>query len=269
MNVHSDIARHVRKHAVIYLAAGGFGTGFGVGYFAAHRKAQKAAMLFWAEKAEAEIEDARRAMSLLRKEPPFDDPRTALKEYGVRLDGLQYRLENGDEAADAMDAAIEAEDKAIEAAKAEAQSMVDEDSDDEVEGDAVVINIFAEHGDDVEVYEVIPDEENPFVITVGDYMEGQEDFDKLTITYYDGDDTLCDEREVIIADVERTVGSENLHKFGVGSGDKTIVYVRNIRLTSDFEIILHEGKYSEHVLGYVDEKPMSRRKKPKRDEQAD
>ena len=82
------------------------------------------------------------------------------------------------------------------------------------------------------------------------YEEFSDDaFEKDTITYYYGDDTLADTRDEIIDDVDRTVGRDFKDYFGWRSYDDDIVYVRNERLGLDFEVLYDAGTYQEEVLG--------------------
>ena len=91
------------------------------------------------------------------------------------------------------------------------------------------------------------DASRPYVIAAEEL--GEEGFDCTTLDYYAGDDILADESEQPIPDVDRIVGVENLSKFGYGSHDKSLVYVRNEAMGSDFEICLNPGKYEDFVLG--------------------
>lgn len=114
--------------------------------------------------------------------------------------------------------------------------------------------------EDVEREHIIHDGETPYVITIVEYNEERMEYDKLTITYYSGDETLADEREEIIPDIEAAVGSDALTRFGDGSGDKNIVYVRNDRIATDMEVVLDPGSYARIVLGIEPpEKPKIRR----------
>lgn len=101
-----------------------------------------------------------------------------------------------------------------------------------------------------------PDE--PYVISVDEYMNDHEEYDKNTVTYFEADDVLVDEREQVIPDVEQTVGTDSLTKFGHMSNDNKVVYVRNERLEADFEILLDTRSYSETVLGIREEKEIRR-----------
>lgn len=96
------------------------------------------------------------------------------------------------------------------------------------------------------------DSDDPYVISVDEFMEESPEYDKVTLTYFDGDDTLISESEAVVPDVLRILGNDALTNFGVGSKDRNIVYVRNDRQESDYEVILDERTYVEVVLG---EKP--------------
>jgi hypothetical protein len=82
-------------------------------------------------------------------------------------------------------------------------------------------------------------------------MESEPGYQQVTITFFEGDDVLSDERDQVIEDIEETVGVENLKQFGHGSKDPKIVYIRNDRLELDFEVVQSQNKYVEEVLGFV------------------
>lgn len=90
--------------------------------------------------------------------------------------------------------------------------------------------------------------EDPYVISLAEFSNDEEDFDKVTIRYFEADDTLVGELQKDPLPIE-SVGAKNLIRFGVGSEDENIVYVRNETLEIDFEIIKDEGSYAEEVLG--------------------
>lgn len=89
---------------------------------------------------------------------------------------------------------------------------------------------------------------HPHIISQDDYFGTNEEWEKSTLTYYEGDKVLLDERETPIIDSDRIVGDRHLSMFGVLTSDTEAVYVRNERLSQDFEIILVRGKYSD-LLG--------------------
>ena len=92
--------------------------------------------------------------------------------------------------------------------------------------------------------------ESPYVISHDEFMENSFEHQQNSLTYYRGDDTLVDERDQPIDEVEAVVGMENLRLFGHGSRDSNIVYIRNERIELDFEVTQNRGKYGEEVLGF-------------------
>jgi hypothetical protein len=103
-------------------------------------------------------------------------------------------------------------------------------------------------------------EKHAYVIHLDE--RGQEDaYDEITLTYYQGDDVLCDAEDKVIDDQERVVGVENLDKFGHGSNDVNVVYVRNDAMQLDIEIVKSDKTYAEevHGLAHADNPPRRRR----------
>lgn len=98
----------------------------------------------------------------------------------------------------------------------------------------------------------------PYIISVSEFMENDPQYQQNTISYYQGDGVLADERDQPIPDKNSIVGEQNLVRFGEGSGDDNIVFVRNDRLEVDFEITQSLGTYSEEVLGVVPTQPRTR-----------
>lgn len=93
--------------------------------------------------------------------------------------------------------------------------------------------------------------ETPYIISFDEYMEAATGFDQLSITYYEGDDTLTDSEDKPVDDIDRLVGPEALSRFGHGAMDKNVVYVRNEMLEIDYEITKSKGKYTREVLGFI------------------
>lgn len=127
-------------------------------------------------------------------------------------------------------------------------------------------NIFERGGDDdMEIFYEDNDkfkrEGEPYIVTLEDHMEGQDGYDVSTLTYYDGDDVLCDSRDEIVDDVDGMINFYSLSRFGYLSNDANIVYVRNDRLKMDFEVCRVDGRYSEIVAGFVEhsDKPTLRK----------
>lgn len=90
--------------------------------------------------------------------------------------------------------------------------------------------------------------EAPYIIHKDEFFSQEaEGYSQVTLTYYKGDDVLLDEQESPLYDAKRIVGDNLI--FGKGSEDPSIVYIRNDRLMSEFEVISDDGYYMVEVLG--------------------
>lgn len=93
----------------------------------------------------------------------------------------------------------------------------------------------------------------PYVISADEFMDDIEEegveYERVSLTYFEDDNTLIDERESIVTDVETTVGFANLGKFGVGTTDKHMVHIRNDFRRILFEVARDERSYTEVVQG--------------------
>lgn len=90
----------------------------------------------------------------------------------------------------------------------------------------------------------------PYVIHREERDE-QDAYDSVTYTYFEIDDVLCNERDEVFdaQERERIVGEANLEKFGHGSGDASVVYIRNDHLEMDIEVCHSPNSYVEEVHG--------------------
>lgn len=103
--------------------------------------------------------------------------------------------------------------------------------------------------DDSPPESVSRDTTKPYAITGEEFLTEFEDFNKISLTFYMGDGTLCDERDAPIRDTS-IVGKGFADFFGQDPADPDIIHVRNEKLTVDFEIARRHGTYTEEVLGY-------------------
>jgi hypothetical protein len=99
------------------------------------------------------------------------------------------------------------------------------------------------------VFETAPDPEKPYVISQEEFMQNDPSFEQATLTYYEKDNTLADERDDIVSDRKNTVGTEFQDRFGEGSSDNNVVHIRNEKVSMDFEVIRSERSFSADVLG--------------------
>ena len=91
--------------------------------------------------------------------------------------------------------------------------------------------------------------EIPYVITVDEFMMDNREWDKISLTYYSDDDTLADEDDQGVPDVDACIHVPNLAHFGVGSNDPDVMHIRNELKEVDFEVTRVEGSYSKIVMG--------------------
>lgn len=88
--------------------------------------------------------------------------------------------------------------------------------------------------------------ELPYIIHKDEFYADEKDYSQLTLTYYAGDNIMVDDDESPIYNHERIVGPL---RFGHGSGDPKVFYVRNDRMKAEYEILEDQGLYSVEVLG--------------------
>lgn len=86
----------------------------------------------------------------------------------------------------------------------------------------------------------------PYILHKDEFFSDEMGYGQNTLTYYEGDDIMTSEDDTPIYDHKSVVGEL---KWGHGSDDPNVVYVRNERLQAEYEILRHEGLYSVEVLG--------------------
>jgi hypothetical protein len=255
--------------AVVAAAAGG-----AIGY----RIAKKRLKLHYVEVSNREIEAARQYYAARSKRDEFADP-TKLAEkaakaekeveenefsetdiYVEKVDKLAYKVE----APKKFERDLHGR-KVVDGVVVEEAEPDEDDEPPPTKKGVVIKNVFTRSEDEwdyeVEVPRRTPDA--PYIIHMDEFGEDDRDFTHATLTYYEEDDVLIDDREQPVEDSEATVGDKNLLRFGHGSTDPNILYVRNERLEMDFEIALHKGSYVKEVLGFIehsDEEPNKVRK---------
>lgn len=93
---------------------------------------------------------------------------------------------------------------------------------------------------------------DPFIIAFDEFVQRDEIYDKLELTYYMGDDVLVDENDEMVDDVNYVLGMENMAELidiSKLSGRDTTLHIRNERLGVDYEVTSVKGTYSQYVVG--------------------
>lgn len=101
-------------------------------------------------------------------------------------------------------------------------------------------------------------QEAPVIISQEEFMQNDSEYIQGSLTYYQVDEVLTDERESVIEDLDETVGANNVKMFGhknSGSSDPHIIHIRNGRLQMEFEVSLSESSYRREVLGIDTDPP--------------
>ena len=96
---------------------------------------------------------------------------------------------------------------------------------------------------------------HPYVVHQDEFNENPDEYQQLTWTYYANDNVLADENDEQVSRPELIIGLDNLMKFGHGSDDSNVVFVRNERLEIDFEVCRLFKSYAVEVQGLDDSEP--------------
>lgn len=253
-----SVARWTGKRSVQVVLASVVSASAGVaaGYIYAKKELEKE----YNDRANREIAEEQQRLRQRYKDGQYADPIELL------------RAKQGDEAVEALDdearaahrvysgdspeVESDAEDEAL-AARSMSRAGIQQNRD----GSGVVVkeSIFDDHvptedtGWDYAIEQAARDAnpKDPYVIHHDEYYENETNYEQAKLTYFEGDNVLLDERDQPVAD-DAVVGEENLAKFGHGSRDHNIVYVRNDNVEVDFEIHRSMGSWQEE-LGFAEE----------------
>lgn len=91
--------------------------------------------------------------------------------------------------------------------------------------------------------------EKPFIIHQDEYATNESGYKQETYMYYEGDQVLAELDDTPITNIDELVGLNNLKKFGHGSDDQNIVYIRNSRLDLEIEVCRSPGSFENEVEG--------------------
>lgn len=89
-------------------------------------------------------------------------------------------------------------------------------------------------------------ERHPYILHVDEFYANEKDYTQTTLTYFSGDDILIDQDEVPIYSHTKTTGPL---LFGHGSKDPNVVYIRNDKYQSEYEVLYDPDSYAHFILG--------------------
>lgn len=253
------------KLAIGLAAGAGIASGIAIGYFSANKKAE----MKWRKIADEEIESVKDTYHFLKGDGKYADPEVAAAAfrersgYLERLDELQY-LAATEEAERNSDTLLPADSGSESSSRADGDdgssgSLVDYTKiGREVDGASWgvaprEIHIPKEPSNPTEeVVEIkLPPrrEDRPFIVSSDEFFNDDQDYETITITYYEGDEILADDRDEVIYDIDGTIGVGTIDYFGHDKDDPNTIYVRNHKVEANYEVILDKGSYSKEVLG--------------------
>ena len=229
-----------------------FGLGVGIGYLFAKTRIGKL---------ESKIEDLGTKVG---------DVRTDIGEVRSNTDQLEFKFEESEQR---VDRALQQTARVVERFRDEGRTFLDKHAGAPIQAakdrhpskpnetiltpiiddkeDDIMINVFrneTERDDnwdyDEELKTRSPD--HPYIIHKDEYDSNELDYTQDSLMYYKGDDVLCDDHDIPIYNYQKLVGEL---RFGHGSLDPSIVYVRNEDNEVEWEIILDHGYFQTEVLG--------------------
>lgn len=223
------------KHPAVIPAVVGvlsFGGGLAVGFFIGRRPRP----VELTKEEQAELDDIRAGVQKLKDQPPskivVDEEYLAKRDAEVKAAGI------------------------VEEAEVVVVEVVGSEEDPEpvtIEQKTVRRSIFAQQvnpDDDWDYEEEVKHRtpHRPYVIHRDEFFSDDDDLNHHPhqLTYYNGDNVLVDEERKPIHNLVEVLGEL---KFGHGSDDPNVVYIRNEKLKADYEVCLDEGLYSVDVEG--------------------
>lgn len=210
----------------------------------------------FAKIAEEEIASVKESYDLLHKQGPYSDPKKASEAMKAKVEETQIYD-------DLLDENGYFKEEAYEETMPKPSPELPPLPDGRPDPKTVVEDILDERKDPPRH----EDTHTPYVITANEFMQDNEHYDKITVEYYEFDNTLASEDESMIKDHEKLLGGDFQNYVGWKSDSDHVVYVRNERISSDFEVLFHEGGYEQEVLGILpDDHPKKKMLQMRNDE---
>jgi hypothetical protein len=162
----------------------------------------------------------------LYKQDGYSTPEEALKTLAENNGSAEPVQSQGKDFEDALDALREYQgDHPIQATRGDAE--------------AVLTNVFRSADSELPSPEIVEEvaarsHRMPYIISQDEFLANESGYPQVTITYYEGDEVLADDRDEVIENPDVNIGMKNL-RFGHRSDDPNVVYIRNDKLKTEFE----------------------------------
>lgn len=89
----------------------------------------------------------------------------------------------------------------------------------------------------------------PFIIHRDEWNSGEMEYEQACLTYFESDDVLINDLDKVLENQDDVIGLSNMLKWGHGSGDPNVLYIRNPVLGMDLEVTRSMGSYASEVHG--------------------
>jgi len=214
----------------------------GIGAFAGYLFAKKQLEIEYSDLAQKEILEAKHFYNALHKRGKFASPESVVKVRVPNEDVAEKTIRESTETMREVRASRAARDY-------RGESVVVRD---QTPGAVTTGNPSLLDGNfDYEEELLGRSPEHPYVISKEEFDENEGEFDDIEVMYYLGDDVVTDETGKSPMDQsDEILGDDNLLRFGDGSGDPYIVYIRNDKFENDYCVVKNLGSFEEKVLGF-------------------
>lgn len=262
-----EMVEVVRNNPVALAAVGvvGLAVGAAGGYFVAMKRLAKK----YEEDLAFEIEQTRNFYANVAKVTEDGEPLTpqevmdlrhgagaaaeAVRRYQGRTEEELTNQPGDDELDETVVTRLE------ERTKRERMVKTETDGSTVVEEKTETYNAFSDAEFDYEEEVKHRSSDEPYIITHDEFFGNEYDLDQSKLTWFEKDATLIDEHSNPMESYDDLIGGDHLLRFGSGSKDPNIVYVRNARVGLEWEITRSKGSYLEEVLGLQADEPDSLR----------
>lgn len=198
---------------------------------------------------ENEIHEAKEYYAALNKVEEYETPEKAVEKLHAKEEPKQKKskAQKAAEVALTNYQGVERKVSDIELTPTEPGESVEE---------VVLSNIFVDgqplNGDDYDedTEAVLKSQGKPYVITEEEFGDNEDNYEEHQVTWYAKDEILADDQDEEIKDADDYVGEINMTKFGQGSNDKHIVFIRNDARQVIIEVARSTGSYAEEVAGF-------------------
>ena len=253
--MHEVIDRFLQNKKAVAGAAGvvGLSAGFAIGFIAGRKKGSQDVFdaIFEAEWLST-LEDAEECPDFVEpvdeggpEDDPFEDPEDEEADEPSKDDDISERAPG-----------FVSYNEIIERAKYHHSSKKAEEMTRTETPERVVHNIFKdtaapaqaspEWDYDAEDEYRAQHPDGPYPIHVDEFTRNDLGYRQETLTYYAQDDILAQQDDTPVYNYAKLTGEL---KFGYGSNDPGVVYIRNAGIRTEWEILHHDASFAEEVHG--------------------